>query len=95
MTHLFRPADTPDAPYSPSWKRWRGLLYVELNRWLAPLARWIGSGRARAVAGPFLLCLALLVQVVLVLVVGYLIDLSISLMDLWVELARKHMELTL
>jgi hypothetical protein len=34
-------------------------------------------------------------QVVLLFVVAYLIDLGISLMELWAELAQKHLELTL
>lgn len=42
-----------------------------------------------------LLLLGLLLQVVLLFVAGYLIDLGISLMELWAELARKHLELTL
>lgn len=42
-----------------------------------------------------LLLLGLVVQAVLVLTASYLIDLGISLMELWAELARKHMELTL
>lgn len=42
-----------------------------------------------------LLLVGLLVQGVLILVTCYLIDLGIALMDLWAELARKHLELTL
>lgn len=53
------------------------------------------SPRVRTVASGTLLLVGLLFQLVLMFVVGYLIDLSISLMDLWAELARKHLELTL
>lgn len=74
---------------------WRGLLCVELGRWLALLARTARSQRLRAVLGPLLLTLGLLVQVVLVCMAGYLVDLSISLVDLWLELARKHLEITM
>lgn len=95
MTHLFRPADTPDAPVSPSWKQWRGLLYVILGRWLAPVVKTVRSERLRAVLGPLLLLLGLVVQLVLVCLAGYLVDLSISLIELWAELARKHLEITL
>ena len=40
-------------------------------------------------------CLSLVVQAVLIWLLGELVDLSISLMELWAELARKHLELTL
>jgi hypothetical protein len=36
-----------------------------------------------------------LVQVVLTVLMWQLVDLSISLMEVWAELARKHLELTL
>jgi hypothetical protein len=39
--------------------------------------------------------LGLVVQVVLVWLAGLLVDLSLSLMELWVELARKHLEIVL
>lgn len=52
--------------------------------------------------GPFvrllpkiLLLVGLLMQCVLLLCIGYMIDLSVSLMELWAELARKHLELTI
>jgi hypothetical protein len=34
-------------------------------------------------------------QGLLLLTAAYLIDLSVSLMELWAELARKHLEITL
>jgi len=58
-------------------------------------------------AGPFnrhtrrqLLCIALMVagvacQLLCIAVTFYLVDLCIALMELWAELARKHLELTL
>lgn len=49
----------------------------------------------RRIAGYLLLALGLVLQLVLTLVVMELIDLSISLMELWAELARKHLEITL
>jgi hypothetical protein len=36
-----------------------------------------------------------LVQVVLTVLVYQLVDLSISLMEVWAELARKHLEISL
>lgn len=55
-------------------------------------AFWAGAGRH--LATKLLLLLGLLLQLVLLFVASYLIDLSISLMELWAELARKHLELT-
>ena len=43
----------------------------------------------------FLVITGLVVQVVLTVMVWQLVDLSISLMEVWAELARKHLELTL
>lgn len=79
----------------PVWKLWRGLLAVELGRVLTLLARHGRSRTVHLIAVRLLLFLGLLMQVVLLFVAGYLIDLGISLMELWAELARKHLELTL
>lgn len=42
-----------------------------------------------------LLFLGLVVQVVLTLLMWQLVDLTVSLMEVWAELARKHLELVL
>jgi hypothetical protein len=42
-----------------------------------------------------LLCLGFVVQAVLVLLVWQLVDLAIGLMEVWLDLARKHLEITL
>lgn len=42
-----------------------------------------------------LLILVTIIDAALCLLAMYLIDLGISLMELWAELARKHLELTL
>lgn len=42
-----------------------------------------------------LLLVGLMVQGVLILTAAHLIDLGVSLMELWADLARKHLELTL
>lgn len=47
------------------------------------------------VATWLLLLLGLTVQLVVVSLVWTLVDLTISLMEVWAELARKHLELTL
>lgn len=49
----------------------------------ALVARWV------------LLPLGIVVQLVLTVMVWELVDLTISLMEVWAELARKHLELTL
>jgi hypothetical protein len=71
------------------------LVAVETARALALLARLARSRAAHLIAARLLLLLGLLMQVVLLFVVAYLIDLGISLMELWAELAQKHLELTL
>lgn len=42
-----------------------------------------------------MLLVGFLVQVIVVALVYQLVDLSISLMEIWAELARKHLEITL
>lgn len=95
MTRLFRPVDAPDAPYSPSWRQWRGLLAVEGARLLARVVRLFLWAKSSGYVGVALLLVGLVVQVVLALLAAYLVDLAISLMDLWAQLARKHLEITL
>lgn len=79
----------------PVWKLWRGLLAVELSRVVALALRATRSRMVHLITMRLLLCLGLVFQVVLLLVAGYLIDLSVSLMELWAQLARKHLELTM
>lgn len=62
---------------------------------IARVAGLFHSPLARVVSVHVLLLLGLVLQGALVLTTAYLIDLSISLMELWAELARKHLELTL
>lgn len=64
---------------SASARVWSFLLRVARNPW------------TRVVV----LVLLTMLQMVLLWLVGELIDLSISLMELWAELARKHLEITL
>lgn len=62
---------------------------------LARLRGLFSSQRGRQLVATLLLLLGLVVQGVLLLTVAYLVDLSVSLMELWALLARKHLELTL
>jgi hypothetical protein len=93
--HLFRPADPPPGYLSPSWRAWRGLLYVALGRLLNWAAQLRHRPPVRVALHTALLVVGLVVQLVLLLTVAYLVDLAVSLMELWAELARKHLELTL
>ena len=51
-----------------------------------------GFGRR---AAPALLLLGAVCQLVLLVLVGQLVELCIDLMEVWAELARKHLEITL
>jgi hypothetical protein len=93
--HLFRPADPPESDLSPSWKAWRGLLFVAAAQVLNCLARLCQSPRTRRLCILLGVFGGLVVQMGLVLTAAYLVDLSLSLMELWADLARKHLELTL
>lgn len=93
--HLFRPADPPDGNLSPSWKAWRGLLYVAAAQFLARAGRLCRSHPVRRALHTALILVGLVVQLVLLLTVAYLCDLALALMELWAELARKHLEITL
>lgn len=95
MSHLFRPADPKDANLSPSWKAWRGLLYVVAAQLLARAGRLFRSPRTRRTLQLAVFLVGAVVQLVLLLTVAYLCDLALSLMELWADLARKHLEITL
>jgi len=95
MTHLFRPAEPTDGSLSPSWKTWRGLLYVAARVALVRLRGLFSSQHGRSLLAYLVLVLGLVVQVVLILTAAYLVDLAVSLMELWADLARKHLEITL
>lgn len=95
MTHLFRPADppvNPTPPVGPSVAGRLGRIGVQL---LARAGRLLRSRQGRTVAAYLALLLGLLLQGVLLLTTAYLVDLSVSLMELWADLARKHLEITL
>ena len=93
--HLFRPAEQGTSDSSPSWRAWRGLLYVAGWSLLARAASLFQSRQCRKVAAYLAVLAGLVVQGALILTAAYLIDLAVSLMELWTDLARKHLELTL
>lgn len=95
MSHLLNSTNRRWARLPPVWKQWRGLLFVLIGRWLALVARVGRSHRVRASVAYLLIAVGLVSQLVLLLVAGYLIDLSLSLMNVWTDLARKHLEITL
>ena len=80
-------------------------LIVAVHRWVRDLVarslrprrsgphRVNTSARNRSWVSLAALCLALLVQALLIYALGELIDLCVSLMELWAELARKHLEI--
>jgi hypothetical protein len=95
MTHLFRPQDPVVRPTPPvgTWLpgQWaKAGLRALASAWACTLQL-----RGRRLAYLALAALGLLVELVLMFVAFYLVDLSISLMELWAELARKHLEITL
>lgn len=79
---------------------WVVVVYRWLREWIG---RRLNSGTRRPALSPegrriFLRIaglLALAIQIVLVLVVQQLVELSIDLMEVWTELAAKHLEITL
>lgn len=74
---------------------WREV-HGRVSRWFVPRhQRAHRASQVRRWIPLVVLCLSLVVQGVLLYIMGELIDLCISLMELWAELARKHMELTL
>lgn len=95
MTHLFRPAEPSDARPNPQLSIAAKRLAVVVRQLLPRLAHLLSSPLVRVVSVRVLLLLGLVLQGALVLTAAYLIDLSVSLMELWAELARKHLELTL
>jgi hypothetical protein len=94
MIHLFRPHE-PVNGASPPVGTWQGHRWAdELRQLLAQLAQLTRSPRLRRLVHGLLLVVGIVVQGVMLLTIAYLCDLSISLMELWAELARKHLELT-
>jgi hypothetical protein len=68
---------------------------VEAGRFLNWVAGLLHKQPVRQALHTCLIVLALVLQGMLLLTAAYLIDLALSLMELWADLARKHLELTL
>jgi len=64
---------------------------LSIPRWTGPFVRVPWS----LVAKWLLLLVGFAVQFIVIGVCYQLVDLSVSLMEVWAELARKHLELTL
>ena len=93
--HLFRPhADThaPTPPVGASGRQRAAVAVLWVLARLAALSHQLPVRRALHIC---LMVLALVVQAALLLTTAYLCDLALSLMELWADLARKHLELTL
>lgn len=75
-----------------SVRLWAGVARRALARVLAVSSARRPRGKTIAVLG---IILGTLMQVVLVCLVWYLIDLCILLMEVWAELAAKHLQITL
>lgn len=95
MTNLIRPAARRRSDLSPSWKVRPEWLAVAVRGVLTLLSRTRESQQFRRVVHIALVLLAFVVQGALLLTAAYLCDLALSLMELWADLARKHLELTL
>jgi hypothetical protein len=95
MTTQQRAGERRARHHSPVWRSWRGLLFVVAGQLLARAGQLSRSQTARRSAYLVLLLVGLVGQGLLLLTAAYLIDLSVSLMELWAELARKHLEITL
>lgn len=93
--HLFRPHEAPRTPTPPVGVSPRHRVPVALLPLLARLWELCHRPQVRRILQTCLIVLGLVVQMVLMLTVAYLCDLAISLMELWADLARKHLELTL
>ena len=95
MTAQLRDAPSADGHASPAWKT---VSVGRLVGFLVALALRLGAilrrhRRSCILAAGAALCLVS--QVMLLCTAFYLVDLCISLMELWAELARKHLEITL
>jgi len=68
---------------------------VAVPQLLAQLRDFCRQPHIRRALHTCLIVVGLVVQMVLMLTVAYLCDLALSLMELWADLARKHLELTM
>jgi hypothetical protein len=80
---------------SPSiFQQLQTIIAVACGRAMSTAVRVLASRSVRSTAAGASLCVGLALQVGLCFTAMYLIDLSLSLFELWADLARKHLELT-
>lgn len=95
MRARIRSGDVSQGNLPPDQFPWLTPIARAAGRLLALAGRLLLSAGGRQLVARILLLAGLLMQVLLLFVAAYLIDLGVSLMELWAELARKHLELTL
>lgn len=75
---------------------WLAILQRFLLRRLTPaLVRLFPGPRGRQIIARIAYLLAIITQIVLVVVLAELVEISISIAELWTLLAQKHLEITL
>jgi hypothetical protein len=95
MIRIFRPHE-PAAGASPPVGTWGWPKWSEAGgQLLAQLVALLRSPRLARLVHGLLLVVGIVMQGALLLTAAYLVDLAVSLMELWTELARKHLEITL
>lgn len=73
----------------------RFLLQFLRRRMLPLVGRLFPSPAGYRIIGRILTIVAIIVQVIALVLLAELVELSISLMELWTLLAQKHLEITL
>lgn len=74
---------------------WRSLYQVVLRLARTSLPGRLAGRRGRRFLTAGCVLFVLVIEAVMLYMLAELVDLCISLMELWAELARKHLELTL
>ena len=71
-------------------------IHGQVTHWLSPLAGRLSlTGRRFIILRWVAVLLTFLIQGVLLYTMAQLVELSIDLMEVWTELAAKHLEITL
>lgn len=83
------------SPLQTCWRWCLGLVVLMLSPMQNRPRGTQGPQRVSISAGALVLVLAIGIEAAALWWLAYLIDLCISLMEVWAELARKHLELTL
>jgi len=93
MIHLFRPHEPASVPTPPVGTWSGGSVAGWVRQLLAQLADLLKRHVSRRDLCMVLLLLGGVVQVLALAMTLYLIDLTLALFEVWVELARKHLEI--